>query len=178
MKEKSQPRQTVSPFRCLFWNAEGEGLSSPLIPFCSTRSLLFFFGWTSSKSSSSQSSATYSSSGTRADLVLEETAGVLENWDCDRPWRRVCALPKLRMALWYSSRAETDGAGDSLAFSRPKLGIKLASLFGGGSLWLGAAGTLCLGRTGRRGLTGQSLSSDELLLFYRMHIHTDQIQQI
>lgn len=171
-KVKSLPLQ-VSEYECLFWllAAEDKAVSSPLIPFCSTRSLLFFFGWFSPKSSSSHSSARYSSSGTRADLLLVETAGVLENWGCDRPWRRVLALPKPRMALWYSSRTKTDGAGASLTLSLPELGIGLASLIAGTSFWLWAAGKLCRGRTERRGLTGlsESLSSEELPLFYGIH---------
>lgn len=69
------------------------------------------------------------------------------------------------MALWYSSRAKTEGAGVSL--SRPKLGIKLVSLLKGTSFRLVAAGKPALGRTGRRGLTGQSDSplSEQLLSF-------------
>lgn len=152
------PLETES-VKCLFGPlvAKDKPQSSSLI-------LLFFFGWISSKSSSNQLSATYSSSGTSADLLLEETAGVLENWACDMPWRRDLALPKPRMALWYSSRSKTDATGGALALSR----AELASLFGGISFWLVAAGKLCLGRTGRRGLTQQSmsLSSEELLLLY------------
>lgn len=158
----------MSEFKCLFWlrAAEDEAVSSTLGPFCSIRSLRFFFGWISTKSSSNQSSARYSSSGTRADLVLEETAGVLESWGCERPWRSVLALPKPLMALWYSSRANTDGVEACLMPSCPEVGTEAASLFAGGSFWLWAAGKPCLGRTGRRGLTGVSgsLSSELLLL--------------
>lgn len=182
--KQHRPRQTELPFGCRFLplsakegevEEEEEGPSSLLIPLCSTRRRLFFFGWTASKSSSSQSSAMYSSSGTRADLALGGTGGVLEKCGCGRPWSRVWALPRPLMALWYSSCADKDGArGRSLAFSRAWEGTRSASLFWGGSLWLGAAGTACLGRTGRRGLTGLSeslLSSEELLLFYSTHIH-------
>ena len=166
---KSLPLEVVSEVNCMCWPLadDDEAVPSPLNPVCSSLSLLFFFGWNSSESSSNQSSARYSSSGTRADLLLAETAGVLENWGCVRPWRRLLALPKPRMALWYSSRAKTDGTGASLTFSRPDFGMELVSLLVGASCWFWAAGKLLLGRTGWRGLTGHSvsLSSEELLLF-------------
>lgn len=122
----------------------------------------------------------YSSSGTRADLALRGRGGALEKCGCDRPWSRVWALPRPLMALWYSSCADEDGArGGSLAFSRAWEGKRSASLFGGGSLWLGAAGAACLGRTGLRGLTGlsESLSSEELQLFYNTQTHTHTYMQ-
>lgn len=162
------PLGTRSEWMLLFWllAAEDETRSSPLISFWFMRILLFFFGWISSKSSSSQSSATYSSSGTRAEVLLDDKEGVLENWGCDGPWSRVLALPKLRMALWYSSLAKTEATGGSLVFSRTELGAELASTFGGNSFWL-VAEKLFLGRTGRRGLTEQSesLESEELLSY-------------
>lgn len=162
------PLDTTSEFVLLLWplTAEDEDMSSPLIPFCSKRILLFFFGRISSKSSSSQSPARYSSSGTSAEVLLDDTAAVLESWGCDRPFRRALALPKPRIALWYSSRSKTEVAEGSLACSRPELGTELASAFGGNS-WL-VVRKLLLGRTGRRGLTERSESLSSEMRFYKI----------
>lgn len=136
---------------CLFSvvPVENRALFSSLDPLCSTRSLLFFFGCISPKSSSSQSSARYSSSGTRADVLLVEAAGVQDNCGCVKPCRRDLALPRPRMALWYSSRANTDGAGASRMLSRPVFGTGPSSLVGRTSFRLKAVGVpVCLSRTG------------------------------
>lgn len=150
-------------------------LSWLLPPVWSTWSLLFFLGWLPPKSSSSQSSAKYSFSETRADLLLEDTAGVLDSSGCGDPWRRVLELPRPLMALWYSARAKTDVA----VFSRAPTdgGMELLSLLGATSLWLWAAGKLFRGRTGRRGLMGESgsLSSEQLLLLCGIDIKLNNL---
>lgn len=124
---------------------------------------LFFLGCMSPRSSSSQSSARYSSSGTRAVLVLVlAQAGVLLKAGSDRLWerRRVLALPRLFMAWRYSSGPhgpeDTDvavggGGGGCLDACTGE-----ASSRGGASGAEGAAGKRCLGRTGRSGLMGSS----------------------
>lgn len=133
--------------------------------FCS-ETLRFFLGWTSLRSSSSQSSATYCSSGTKADLLLADTAGVLVKAGSDRLWvrRRDLALPRFCMAFWYSSLPESDCGGNAVSLTAYTEG---RSWLGGNSCEDWAAGERGLDRTGRRGLNEQSESesSEELLLF-------------
>lgn len=131
-----------------------------------SETLRFFLGCTSLRSSSSQSSARYCSSGTKADLLLADTAGVLVKAGSDRLWesRRDLALPRFCMAFWYSSLPNSDCGGNAISLT---LNTEGKSWLGGNSCEDWAAGERGFDRTGRRGLSEQSESelSEELLSF-------------